>query len=127
MFGRQFAPIFRHPDAPLLSFLLTVDFPGLHGNGSSSQFIDQAQNFLEQAYWYGNLGHLQSDVMPLADDLHPATRPRSSVKFARSEFRSVWHHKLKGKSPYEMSAMGQKRKSAAATRMSAFGVRTDMA
>ncbi len=48
----------------------------------------------------------QRDVVPLADDLHPATRPRSSVKFARSEMRSVWHHKLRGISLYEMSALG---------------------
>jgi hypothetical protein len=50
-------------------FLLTVYFLGLRRNGSSSQIINQAQNFLEQLPWHSNLSQLESDVTTMADDL----------------------------------------------------------
>jgi len=60
--GRQFAHIFRHPDAPLPSFLLTVDCPGLRRNGSSSQFIDPPQDFPKQVPGRGDFGQLERHV-----------------------------------------------------------------
>jgi len=66
-------------DAVPLAVERWYDFPefGCHlGNVG----IDEAQDFLEQASRHCHLGHLQRDVVPLANDLHPATRPRSSVK-----------------------------------------------
>ena len=37
-------------------FIWAVDFPGLRRNGSSSQIIDQAQDFPEQFLRHSNLG-----------------------------------------------------------------------
>ncbi len=46
---------------------MAVDFPGLRQNGSSSQIINQAQDFPEQASRHGNLGQLERDVPAMAD------------------------------------------------------------
>ena len=48
-----------------------VDYPGLRRNGSSSQAINQAQDFLEQASWDRNLGQLESGIATMANDLGP--------------------------------------------------------
>ena len=50
-------------------FCLTVDFPGLRRNGSSSQVINQGQDFLEQLPRHRNLGQLEGDVPAMTDDL----------------------------------------------------------
>ena len=50
-------------------FHLAVDIPGLRRNGSSSQIIDQAQDFPEQFLRHGDLGQLERDVPAMADDL----------------------------------------------------------
>jgi len=47
---------FHHPDAPLLSFHLAVNFLDLRRSGSSSQIINQGQDFLEQDFRHGDLG-----------------------------------------------------------------------
>ena len=46
---------------------MAVDFPGLRQNESSSQIINQAQDFLEQASRHGNLRQLERDVPAMAD------------------------------------------------------------
>ncbi len=56
--------LFRH-------FHLAVDFLGLGRSGSSSQIINQAQDFLEQASRHRYLGQLERDVEPVTDDLGP--------------------------------------------------------
>ncbi len=43
---------------------LVVDFLGLRWNGSSSWFINQAQDLLEQASWHGKLGPANGTVKP---------------------------------------------------------------
>jgi hypothetical protein len=43
-------------------FYLAVDFLGLRRSGSSSQIINQAQDFLEQAPRHRHLGQLECDV-----------------------------------------------------------------
>ena len=50
-------------------FLPAIDFLGLRRSVSSSQIINQAQNFLEQLPWHSNLSQLESDVTTMADDL----------------------------------------------------------
>jgi len=50
-------------------FCLTVDFLGLRRNGSSSQVINQAQDFPEQLPRHRHLGQLERDVPAMADDL----------------------------------------------------------
>ena len=52
-------------------FHLAVDFLGLRRSGSSSQIINQAQDFLEQAPRHGNLGQLEGDVPAMADNFGP--------------------------------------------------------
>ncbi len=52
-------------------FYLVVDFLGLRRNGSLSQIIDQAQDFLEQAARQRNFGQLVRDIAAMADDLSP--------------------------------------------------------
>jgi hypothetical protein len=52
-------------------FHRVVDYPGLRRNGSSSQAINQAQDFLEQASWDRNLGQLESGIATMANDLGP--------------------------------------------------------
>ncbi len=52
-------------------FNLAVDFLGLRRNGSLSQIIDQAQDFLEQAARHRNFGQLERDIAAMADDLSP--------------------------------------------------------
>jgi hypothetical protein len=64
----RFSTIQTHPSC---RFYLAVDFPGLRRNGSSSQIINQAQDFLQQASWHGNLGQLEGDIPAVADDLGP--------------------------------------------------------
>ena len=49
-------------------FLLAVDSLGLRRSGSSSQIINQAQDFPEQASWDCNLGQLKCDVPAMADN-----------------------------------------------------------
>ena len=46
-----------------------VDYLGLRRNGSSSQIINQGQDFLEQALWHGNLRQLECDIAAMANDL----------------------------------------------------------
>ena len=48
--------------------LLAVDSLGLRRSWSSSQIINQAQDFLEQASWDCNLGQLKCDVPAMADN-----------------------------------------------------------
>jgi len=43
-------------------FGLTIDFPGLCRNGSSSQPIDQTRVVLEQRHWDCNLSQLESNI-----------------------------------------------------------------
>ncbi len=64
--GGQFC---RHPDTPLPSFYLAVEFLGLRRNGSCSRIIDQAQDFPEQFPRHRHLGQLEGDVPAMADDL----------------------------------------------------------
>jgi hypothetical protein len=45
-----------------------MDFLGMRRNGSSSQIIDQAQDFLEQASRHDHLGQLERDVAAMADN-----------------------------------------------------------
>ena len=54
---------------PSRQFLLTVYFAGLRRNGSSSQIINQAQDFPEQFPRHGNLGQLERDIAAVAHDL----------------------------------------------------------
>ena len=54
---------------PPVVYTWAVDFPGLRRHGSSSQIIDQAQDFPEQFLRHGNLGQLERDVPAMADDL----------------------------------------------------------
>ena len=49
-------------------FHSAVDYPGLRRNGSSSQIIDQVQDFLEQFSWHRRLGQLECDIAAMADD-----------------------------------------------------------
>ncbi len=49
-------------------FHLAVDFLGLRRSGSSSQIIDQAQDFPERFSRHGNLGQLERDVPAMSDD-----------------------------------------------------------
>ncbi len=51
------------------TFHLTVDFLGLSRNGSSSQVINQGQDFPEQLPRHGNLGQLESYITIMADNL----------------------------------------------------------
>ncbi len=60
-------PPFRH--TPPVVFIWAADFLGLRRSGSSSQIIDQAQDFPEQFLRHGNLGQLERDVPAMADDL----------------------------------------------------------
>jgi hypothetical protein len=62
-FERPFAQIFTIQTHPSRCFHLAADFPGLLRNGSSSQIINQAQDFLEQASWHGNLGQLEGGAV----------------------------------------------------------------
>ena len=48
---------------------LAVDLLGLSRNGSSSQIINQTQDFLEQVPRHGNLGQLERDVTAMSHDL----------------------------------------------------------
>jgi hypothetical protein len=50
-------------------FHRAVDVPGLRRSGSSSQVINQGQDFLEQRSWHGYLGQLESDIATMANDL----------------------------------------------------------
>ena len=50
-------------------FCLTVDVLGLRGNGSSSQVINQGQDFPEQLPRHRHLGQLKRDIATMADDL----------------------------------------------------------
>ena len=50
---------------------LAMDFLGLRRNGSSSQIINQAQDFLEQASRHRHLGQLERDVPAMADNFGP--------------------------------------------------------
>ena len=50
-------------------FCRVVDPLGLRRNGSSSQVINQGQDFLEQASRHSNLGQLESDIAAMANDL----------------------------------------------------------
>jgi hypothetical protein len=52
-------------------FLLAVNSLGLRRSGSSSQIINQAQDFLEQASWHRHFGQLERDVPAVAHDLGP--------------------------------------------------------
>ncbi len=61
----RFSAIQTHP---FCRFHLAVDFPGLRRSGSSSQIIDQAQDFPERLSWHGNLGQLERDVPAMADN-----------------------------------------------------------
>ena len=54
---------------PPVVYTWAVDFPGLRRHGSSSQIIDQAQDFPEQFLRHGDLGQLERDVPAMADDL----------------------------------------------------------
>ncbi len=45
-----------------------MDSLGLRRNGSSSQIIDQAQDFPKQFLRHGNLGQLERDVPAMADN-----------------------------------------------------------
>ncbi len=63
-------PIFSAIQAYLSrTFHFAVDSLGLRRNGPSSEIINQAQDFLEQASWNGNLGQLKCDVPAMADHL----------------------------------------------------------
>ena len=48
-------------------FHCAVDFLGLRRNGSSSQIINQAQDFPEQFPRHRDLGQLERDVPAMAD------------------------------------------------------------
>ena len=48
---------------------MAIDFPGLRRDGSSSQVINQGQDFLEQLPWNGDLGQLECDITTMANDL----------------------------------------------------------
>ncbi len=61
-----FLAIQTHPSC---RFLLAVDSLGLRRGGSSSQIINQAQDFLEQAPRHRHLGQLERDVPAMADHL----------------------------------------------------------
>ena len=50
-------------------FCLAVDSLGLRRNGSSSEIINQAQDFLEQASRRRHLGQLEGNVPTMADHL----------------------------------------------------------
>ncbi len=52
-------------------FLLAVNSLGLRRSGSSSQIINQAQDFLEQAPRHRYLGQLERDVPAMADNFGP--------------------------------------------------------
>ncbi len=54
---------------PSCRFLLAVDVPGLRRSGSSSQVINQAQDFPEQFPRHRHLGRLERDVPAMADPL----------------------------------------------------------
>jgi hypothetical protein len=51
------------------TFHLAVDLLGLRRNGSSSQIINQAQDFPEQLPRHRHLVQLKGDVSAMADDL----------------------------------------------------------
>jgi len=67
--GSQFDQVRRHPDAPLPHFSPCRRFLCLRRNGSSSQIINQAQDFPEQFPRHGDLGKLECDVPAMADNL----------------------------------------------------------
>jgi len=50
-------------------FCLTVDFLGLSRNGSSSQVINQSQDFSEQIAGHGDFCQLERDIATMAHDL----------------------------------------------------------
>ncbi len=54
---------------PSCRFHLAVDFPDLRRSGSSSQIINQAQDFPEQFPRHHHLGQLERDVPAMADHL----------------------------------------------------------
>ncbi len=66
-------------------FLRAVDSLGLRPSGSSSQIIDQAQDFLEQTSRHRDLGKLERHVPPVTDglgtDLHQLFPPRAQRPF----------------------------------------------
>ncbi len=62
----NFVVIHTHPSR---RFYLAVKFLGLRRNGSSSQIINQAQDFSEQFPRHRDLGQLERDVPPVTDDL----------------------------------------------------------
>lgn len=66
LFGTDFIVIRTHLSHRLNS---VVSFLGLRRNGSSSQVIDQPQDFLEQVSRHGNLGQLERDITAMANDL----------------------------------------------------------
>jgi len=54
---------------------LAVNSLGLRRSGSSSQIINQAQDFPEQAPRHRYLGQLERDVPAMASGTRPTTRP----------------------------------------------------
>jgi len=60
---------------------MAVDFPGLRQNESSSQIINQAQDFPEQASRHGNLGQLEHDV-PASRTTDPNSHTPVGVRLA---------------------------------------------
>ncbi len=50
-------------------FLLAVDFSGLRRSGSSSQIINQPQDYFKQASRNSHFGQLEGDVAAMSDNL----------------------------------------------------------
>jgi hypothetical protein len=48
---------------------LAVNLLDLRQNGFSSQVIKQGQDIMKQAFWYSNIGQLESNITAMADDL----------------------------------------------------------
>jgi len=67
----SFPYVFRHPAHLNCLFHFVTDSPGLRRYRSSSQVIDQAQDFPEQVSWHHNLCQLKSDIAAMTDHLGP--------------------------------------------------------
>ena len=78
--------------------LLAVDSLGLRRSGSSSQIINQAQDFLEQSPRHRHLGQLERDVPAMADNFGPDLHQLLSQRGQRP----VLHFLRQGQRPHEV-------------------------
>ena len=80
-------------------FLLAVDSLGLHRSGSSSQIINQAQDFPEQVPRHRHLSQLERNVAAMSDNLGPDLHQL----VAQRRHRPVLHLLRQSQCPHEVA------------------------